>query len=235
MYTVTMNAPRTARERARAELTREILTAAKRQLGEVGPTALSLRAVARELGMASSAVYRYFASRDELLTALLLEGFGDIGAAAERALAAREGDAPVERWLAVWRAVREWALAHRHEFALLFGTPVPGYTAPQETGPAAGRMPLTLVAIAAEARAAGALAEVPGPKCDPALLDDAVQEIAAAVGGPPEDAAGLVLAWNRLVGMIAFELHGHFHRVITDYEAFFEHAARVEATRIGLD
>jgi nucleotide-binding universal stress UspA family protein len=145
------------------------------------------------------------------------------------------GDAPVERWLAVWRAVREWALAHRHEFALLFGTPVPGYTAPQETGPAAGRMPLTLVAIAAEARAAGALAEVPGPKCDPALLDDAVQEIAAAVGGPPEDAAGLVLAWNRLVGMIAFELHGHFHRVITDYEAFFEHAARVEATRIGLD
>src|SRR5215211_5359016 len=75
----------TARERIRAELTAEIADAARRQLAEVGAAAVSLRAVARELGMASSAVYRYFPSRDELLTRLIIDGYDALGAAAESA------------------------------------------------------------------------------------------------------------------------------------------------------
>src|SRR5690625_3738312 len=158
-----MNAPKTARQRARAELTGEILAAARRQLDEAGPSALSLRAVARELGMASSAIYRYFKSRDELLTALILEGYNDIGDAAE---AADDPAAePVDRWMAIWRGVREWALANRHEFALLFGTPVPGYAAPRQAAVAAGRMPLALARVVADAKAAGALVPPPAPPC----------------------------------------------------------------------
>src|SRR5580693_9793844 len=83
--TATQSAPRTARERARAELTREIKEGARRQLAATGADGISLRAVARELGMASSAVYRYFPSRDDLLTALIIDAYDALGAAVESA------------------------------------------------------------------------------------------------------------------------------------------------------
>src|SRR3954447_26031160 len=103
-----------ARERVRAELTAEITDAARRQLAEVGAAALSLRAVAREVGLGSSAVYRYFPSRDDLLTRLIIDGYDALGAAAEPA--DRRGRRPPERWLSVCRAVRAWTLAHPHEY-----------------------------------------------------------------------------------------------------------------------
>jgi AcrR family transcriptional regulator len=80
-------APRTARERARAELTREIKEEAKRQLASVGADGLSMRAVAKALGMASSAVYRYYPSRDDLLTALIIDAYNALGAPAGAAIA----------------------------------------------------------------------------------------------------------------------------------------------------
>jgi AcrR family transcriptional regulator len=150
----------TARERVRAELTAEITEAARRQLAEVGAAALSLRAVARELGMASSAVYRYFPSRDDLLTRLIIDGYDDLGAAAEAA--DRPSAAPAERWLTVCRAVRDWAKAHPHEYALLYGSPVPGYEAPKDTVPAASRVGVVLGRILGEAARAGALPETAG-------------------------------------------------------------------------
>src|ERR1044072_4042690 len=144
-----MNAGRTARERARAELTEEIKGAARRQPAAVGAEALSLRAVSRELGMVSSALYRYFPSRDELLTALIIDAYDGIGAAAEAALAGTRGDDdPVERWIAVCRAARGWALAHPHEYALIYGSPVPSYSAPQATVAPASRAALALIAVA---------------------------------------------------------------------------------------
>ena len=81
---------RTARERAREEITAEILSAARARLQEAGPGELSLRAVARDVGMVSSAVYRYFPSRDDLLTALILQCYDELGEAVERADAAVE-------------------------------------------------------------------------------------------------------------------------------------------------
>src|SRR3954453_10754638 len=137
-----MNAGRTARERARAELTEEIKTAARQQLATVGAEALSLRAVSRELGMVSSALYRYFASRDDLLTALIIDAYDSLGESAEHAHAAVAQAGPTERWVAVCEAARGWALAHPHEYALIYGSPIPGYTAPQATVPAASRVGL---------------------------------------------------------------------------------------------
>lgn len=149
----------TARERVRAEVTAEITAAARRQLAEVGAAALSLRAVAREVGMVSSAVYRYFPSRDDLLTRLILEGYDALGEAAEAADA--PADPPRERWLAVCRAVRAWALAHPHEYALLYGSPVPGYSAPPDTVPAAARVGIALGGILRAAAFSGALPPAP--------------------------------------------------------------------------
>lgn len=232
MYTVPMNAPRTARERARAELTREILAAARRQLGEVGPSALSLRAVARELEMASSAIYRYYKSRDELLTALILEAYNDIGDAAEGA--DDPAAAPGERWTAIWRGVREWALANPHEFALLFGTPVPGYAAPQETSLAASRMPLALAGVVAAAKAAGTLDLPPAPPCDPALIEVDMAELLPEAAFSAEETARILLAWNRLVGILSYELHGHLHGVTADDAGFFDYTAKVAGAFAGL-
>ena len=144
----TTSAPRTARERARAELTSEIKAVARRQLAEEGSAALSLRAVARELGMVSSAVYRYFPSRDELLTALIIDAYDAVG---RRRRGGRGGGrrAPTSlgRWLATCRAVRTWALANPQEYALIFGSPIPGYAAPQDTIDPAARIPALLLAV----------------------------------------------------------------------------------------
>src|ERR1700757_4132856 len=133
----------TARERARAELTREIKEEARRQLAAAGADALSLRAVARELGMVSSALYRYYPGRDELLTALIIDAYDALGEVAERAISSAGGSGRA-RWIAACRAVRDWARSNPHEYALIYGSPVPGYRAPEATiGPAA-RGPLAL-------------------------------------------------------------------------------------------
>src|SRR5205823_7659417 len=124
-----VNASRTARERVRAELVREITEIARRQLATEGAAGLSLRAVAREMGMVSSAIYRYFPSRDDLLTTLIIDGYNAIGGTVEKAEAACPREDHGGRWFATCRAVREWALAHPHEYALVYGSPVPGYRA----------------------------------------------------------------------------------------------------------
>src|ERR1700685_3333133 len=165
----TQNAPRTARERARAELSREIKEGARRQLAATGADGVSLRAVARELGMASSALYRYFPSRDDLLTALIIDAYDAIGEAAEQAIADGKPD---ESWgrargLVAVRAIRGWALAHPHEYALIYGSPVPGYRAPEATiGPAA-RVPLAFARVLAAATTAGGRCDGAGGPAGP--------------------------------------------------------------------
>jgi AcrR family transcriptional regulator len=221
-----------ARERVRAELTEEIADAARRQLAEVGAAALSLRAVAREVGMVSSAVYRYFPSRDELLTRLIIDGYDDLGAAAEAADV--PSAPPAERWLVVCRAVRAWALAHPHEYALLYGSPVPGYQAPKDTVPAASRVGIVLGRILGEAAWAGLLPDGTGER-DPGLIsDDAV----AVLGGdhPAIDESVRVralLAWSALYGTISFELFGHFVGSVEDADRYFDRVMTDLATLIG--
>jgi AcrR family transcriptional regulator len=222
-----------ARDRVRAELTAEITDAARRQLAEVGAAALSLRAVAREVGMVSSAVYRYFPSRDELLTRLIIDGYDDLGAAAEAADV--PSAPPIERWLAVCRAVRTWALAHPHEYALLYGSPVPGYQAPKDTVPAASRVGVVLGRILGEAAQAGLLPDGSGER-DPGLVsDDAV----AVLGGehPALDETVRVralLAWSSLFGTISFELFGHFVGSVEDGDRYFDRVMTDLAALIGL-
>src|SRR5256714_2079201 len=114
---------------------------------------LWLRAVARDMGMVSSALYRYFASRDELLTALILDAYNAMGEAAERADAGvTERTDLAGRWFAVARALRAWALERPHEYALIYGSPVPGYAAPTDTVGPAPRPGLVLGGIMADAR-----------------------------------------------------------------------------------
>jgi AcrR family transcriptional regulator len=118
------------RERRRAETVQEIKAAALEQLAEGGPGGLSLRGVARAVGMTVQSLYHYFDSRDELLIALVIDGHRSLAAAVGEAADATRGRPQAERLFAVTNAYRRWALANRPAFLLLYGTPVPGYEPP---------------------------------------------------------------------------------------------------------
>jgi len=223
------------RARVRAELTREIAEAARRHLATDGASGLSLRAVARELGMASSAVYRYYPSRDDLLTALIVEAYDALGQAAEEADAAAGPGDLRGRWTAVCAAVRAWALAHPHEYALVYGSPVPGYAAPESTIGPAGRVGEVLCRILAEGLESGAAGGDPdGSAADAALIPGLAAELGLPSDPSGSLAARAVHAWTSLYGLISFELFGHTHNIVADHQAFFTAAAGRLATSLGI-
>ncbi|MFL6060544.1 MAG: TetR/AcrR family transcriptional regulator [Marmoricola sp.] len=223
---------RTARQRAREEITAEILAAARARLAEAGPGELSLRAVARDVGMVSSAVYRYFPSRDELLTALLIDAYDDLGRAAEAAddAVVDRGDAAT-RWRVTCTAVRTWALAHPHDYALLYGSPVSGYAAPQDTVAPATRVIRRLVEIIITAALAGRPEPLAPPEAPPGFAE-ATAGARAAVGdlgdlpadapAPAELVGRTLMAWSTIFGTISFELWGHLVGSVEDPEAYFD-------------
>ena len=216
----------TARDRIRAELTEEIKQIARRHLAEQGSAALSLRAVARELGMVSSAVYRYFPSRDDLLTALIVDAYDAVADALEEADAARRRADLLGRWLAVAHALRAWAVARPQEYALIYGSPVPGYRAPVDTIDPATRVSLVMLRLIADGVESGAIVAGPAvtvPKAvraDFGILRD-FAEIDPATAPDSVISRGL-LVWTELFGTLSFELFGHLHNVIHDYDAFFD-------------
>lgn len=228
---------RTARARARAEITGEILAAARAHLARDGAAGLSLRAVARDCGMASSAIYRYVPSRDALLTLLIVEAYTSLG----DAVAAAEAPLPREdhagRFRAIGSAVRAWALDRPHEYALIYGSPVPGYAAPQDTVAPAARVPALLLAILADRHATG---RHRSPRPVPAPVAAAIGELRDfAAGSVPDDLLlrGLA-AWGALFGAVSLESFGHLHRVVTDdpagRQAYFDHQLDQLAADLGL-
>ncbi len=241
---------RTARQRAREQITAELLAAARRQLAADGAAGLSLRSVARELGMVSSAVYRYFDSRDALLTRLIVDAYDALGATAEAAAEAPRStveaaaEAPdstgdLGRWVNTARAIRGWAFDHPHEYGLLYGSPVPGYAAPETTVTSGTRPSLALVGIVARAAAAGRLAP-PAPAEAPPLPPTLAAEMEALTGQigadavPPEVAVATIGAWTQLFGLVSFELFGQTRNMVVDNAALFDATVTRQALAIGL-
>ncbi len=219
----------TARERNRAQTLQAITRAAQGQLVEHGAAGLSLRAVAREVGLVSSAVYRYFPSRDDLLTALIVAAYDDLGEHAESAVDPAEH--PRRQWLAVWRAVRRWGVANPERWSLIYGSPVPGYTAPAATIPPAARVALTLIDVLLAARTLPEAAD-PAAAPDPAAV--AAVDSTGIPGLAPELGPAAVSAWTQLIGTVSFELFGHYTGVVTDREAYLDHVADLAATSVGI-
>jgi AcrR family transcriptional regulator len=224
---------KTVRERARAELVAAIKASARRQLAASGATALSLRAIARELEMASSAIYRYFPSRDELLTALIIDAYDAVGEISERADEEHARDRPAARWLAVCRAIRAWAHANPHEYALVYGSPVPGYRAPADTVAHASRVALVLARVVLDGVARrGRPTGVGNDDIDRAFHDAALRELMANVS--PEVVTRSLMAWTELFGLISMELFGHLVGSVIDNDAFFDRAIELMGRFVGL-
>jgi AcrR family transcriptional regulator len=227
------------RTRVRHEMIDDIKSAARRRLAIDGPD-LALRAVARDLGIVPSALYRYFGSRDALLTALITDAYDELGAAAEAAEAEAERADLRGRWMAVCHAVRTWALTNPSEYTLLYGTPVPGYTAPPDTTPPASRVVIALIDILNDAAATGALAATP-PRDPPAgLRADLAQLVEQAPGGAPDSRAsdrvmlaGLA-AWTQLFGLISFEVFGRLDEMFAHRAEHFDHQMHAMADAAGI-
>jgi AcrR family transcriptional regulator len=219
---------------AREQMREAILDTARTHLAEHGAVGLSLRAVARDVGMVSSALYRYFDSRDALLTALIVDAYNSLGDAVEAAEAAVPRDDLAGRWAAVAVTTRRWALADPHQYALVYGSPVPGYAAPQDTVGPATRVTRVLadllVDVAAEVDVTDDATDGP--------VAEALAPVAAYTGGrvPTDLLVRGIMAWTYLFGAVSFELFGQRHNVIADdhRDAFFAEEVRRLAGLIGV-
>ncbi len=211
---------------------------ARRQLARAGAAGLSLDVVARDGGLAVTAVEAVFPHRDDLLTALVIDAYDASGAAMEQAdrTAAQAGAPAGARLLAAARALRQWSFAHPAEFTLIYGSPVPGYHAPQDTVPPASRTPAVLAGILRSALEGGELTPprrtVPGP---PLLRAEALQLFGGAPPAPFSDLVerGIAL-WSSLIGLLVFQVFSRTHDSVRDEAAYFDYAVAVTAETVGL-
>ena len=224
-----MAGPHTARARARAQMLDEIKLLALRQLAEEGAAGLSLRAIARELGVVSSGIYRYYANRDELLTSLILDAYRDLAEAVEGADVDVAATDSRRRFLLRWAALRTWAEAQPARFLLLYGSPVPGYRAPADTiAPAMAVLTALLRVLSA--------AQVPdaGP-ADPRLTPQlAVVAAGLEIELAPAVTARAVAGFAELVGLVTLQLGGHFVGAFEPADALVEESLADLADRLGL-
>ena len=253
-----MSITRTARDRVRDEVTHEILEVAGKHLAQEGAAALSLRSIARDLGMAPSALYRYFDGRDALLSALIVGAYtsladsaeaaadevSEVGAEQSAAISKAGAPSDAERWMAVPRAMRSWALARPHEWGLIFGSPVPGYRAPEETIAPYARVAVALLGPVDDAYRSGRLriedreseSESDSSAAQAAALDAALAPVHDVLvsDAPTSVVLHALQAWSTIVGAISLELFGHWRNTVLDPELFFTETIVSLGDQIGL-
>jgi AcrR family transcriptional regulator len=228
-----MTKVRRSHAEAREEMRRGIIRAGRAQLADRGAAGLSVREIARELGVASSAIYRHVSTRDELLTLLVVDAYDDLAGSVLSDPAADPAD-PAEAFPAVARAMRSWAVEHPERWSLIYGTPVPGYVAPAQrtTGPGT-RVMARFVEILGHDRM---------PEEEPNSLSPAYREELAegihdlGVRAPAAAAADAVEVWLSLIGVINAEIFGYLGADLSRHgEEILERWVRRTARRLGLD
>ncbi len=185
------------------------------------------------------ALYRYFPGRDDLLTALIVEAYESLGTHTEASIDATRALPPAQRWVDAALAIRGWATAQPHAYALLYGTPVPGYAAPDDTIDPGTRVSRALVRIVRDA--------VTDDLLDPrdmgaiTVSDETADsfvwlrgELDVDVDVDDETLLALLLAWTQLFGLLTFELFGQTRNFVHDDALLFRDAAATMAARLGL-
>ena len=173
--------------------------------------------------MASSAVYRYFPGRDELLTALIADTYSELADVANNAVATTAGESFRDRWATMARSIRRWAVENPHDYALIYGSPVPGYAAPRETAEPAQRLISALLMLLQDATRNGEVLD-DLPSETPPSVEVALARVRMLADDDLGDALLLraVGGWTQLFGHLSFELFGQFHTVVDDYDTFFD-------------
>jgi AcrR family transcriptional regulator len=198
---------RPKRTAQQADLQEVIKETAWKQIAEFGAPTLSLRAISRELGITAPAIYNYFPRRDDLVTALIIDAYNSFG---DSQLAARDSvpnDDPLARMLATGLAYRQWALTYPQRYQLIFGTPIPGYTAPiEQIFPSGARSLGVLVSVVEAARQADRLNAQDFPQVSPGY--EATFTIWKTYGGEAEliSLSVAVLIWSHVHGLVSLEI-----------------------------
>jgi AcrR family transcriptional regulator len=210
---------------SREETISKIKQTATRLMQQQGTAGLSLRAVARALEMTAPAIYNYFPTLDDLLTALIVDSFTALAEAVEAADQQHPAMPPAKRLYAMLMAYRAWAVANPTAFQLIYGTPIPGYHAPAEvTIPLARRPFLPVIAAFFEAyQRQHLILPKEGPQLPPTLTEPLnaylVGENLPAM--PAALVALIISGWGHIHGMVMLELLGHSTPIIGDGEAFY--------------
>ncbi|NJM05797.1 cupin domain-containing protein [Candidatus Gracilibacteria bacterium] len=220
------------RARQHAAVRDEIKDKAREHMARDGAAALSLRAVAGDLGLSSAAIYYYYPNRDALITDLIVDGYRAMGAAM-REIDRHDADI-AERLLTLMHAYRNWALAHAAEYALLFGTPIPGYHAPAEiTSPEARSVFSIISGLFAVAYAQGRLRA--GDTAPPTISAHVAQWLVETGQEVPLPVLlATIHAWAMGHGLIGLELDHHLQPVIGDVDALFAYEVNALLRQFGL-
>lgn len=219
----------TPRERAREETMTRIIELGRKQLANGGVEALNLRAIARELGIVSSGIYRYVADRAQLITLLIVDAFDEL----DNAVAQRD-DAraqPRERFVEVVSAMRQWALEFPQRWGLIHGTPIVGYQAPAAETIAAGTKVSRRLAALLEQSTVASLGQ------RSRQLDADMEAAAKDMGSElSADAMEMALeAWVRIIGVINAEVFGYLGRdTLSEFAEFHARAVSRLADELGL-
>lgn len=215
--------PRKVDVAARAETAAEIKHIARQQMANNGTAGVSLRAIAREMGITAPAIYNYFPSLDDLITALLVDAFNGLGDAVEDGAV---GDTLADKLRNAAHAYRQWALKHPADFQLIYGNPIPNYEAPAELTIPLARRPLeTFTQILLEGMATSDWHIPPAYRTIAATIETYMQTwMRESV--PPEVPAQaiytILVMWSRIHGIIMLELFQHISPTVGDVDAFYE-------------
>jgi AcrR family transcriptional regulator len=209
--------PRPRKDQQHTQLQEAIKESAWVQIAEAGAPALSLRAIARSLGITAPAIYNYFPDRDALVTALIVDAFTSLGQSQKEAIRELAPDDPITRVTALGLAYRDWAITYPQRYQLIFGTPIPGYQAPEDiTLPAAAWALLPLIETLQAISLAGSLRIDRSAARTPALTS-MLEAWSQFAGGPELEVlyAALVI-WSRVHGLVLMEIGGQMPSFITD-------------------
>jgi AcrR family transcriptional regulator len=212
----------TRRERQRDATREEILSTAWKQIGEMGATALSLRGIAREMGMTAPGLYRYYKDRDDLVTVLIIDAFTSFSLALETSRDTSKADDHVTRLRVVLKAYFHWAISNPQKYALIFGTPIPGYQLDQRAGPAAQRGFLVLQTVIGEAYTVGKIAGNGVTVRLPVALKSQY-EVLKKYGMPyvPVVTHLALSTWSMIHGLTSLYLYGYFSGFLADQSESF--------------
>jgi AcrR family transcriptional regulator len=233
------------REEQHTAIRAEFKSAARRLMEKEGTAGISIRAIGREMDMSAPAIYHYYPSQDALITDLILDAFG---ALADRLEQTRQNCAElpaVEQLRKVLLAYREWALAYPIDFQLIYGNPIPGYTAPEEsTGPAATRSFIIIAGLIAQVIVAPGFSPQPEYSRIPVELEPHFHELGPQLvemgfetaSALPELALYLAtVGWPLIHGIIMLELFNHLQPVVGDVNAFYCSEVENLLRRLGME
>lgn len=207
------------------------------QMAEEGPAGLSLREIAKRMGVSAPALYNYYKNRDDLVTALIVDAYHSLGAAMRQASKGYSSQNYAQRLLATGLAMRQWALENREKFILIFGTPIPGYHAPEDvTNPAARESLSPLGQLLQEARIAGQLNLPSDYATVPPRVAAQLNEWLQRTGAPLELPVlrVMLLAWSLVQGLISLELYGHSTAFTSEPGEFYRLEVETFLNSIGL-